>query len=53
MNWTLIIYVLGCVGPDCIIPDFEVREYATEAECSVALDAWQASNENHIAILNG
>jgi len=53
MTWTLILYITGCVGPDCTIPDFGLVEYENEQACHEAmtttLKPWLEADKNHTA----
>ena len=31
--FTLLYWIAGCVGPDCEIPDYEVRHFDTLEQC--------------------
>ena len=40
MEWLLLFWIQECVGLKCPIPDFEMREFATEPECNTELEFW-------------
>lgn len=43
--YTFIFYIMGCVGPTCEIPAYEVKYFESEKACEVAESAWKASDE--------
>ena len=43
--YTFIFYIMGCVGPTCDIPAYEVYYFESEKTCEAALSAWKASDE--------
>lgn len=48
--YTLIFWILGCAGPECEIPAYEVLYVKSEEMCKIAEKAWEASNELHRGI---
>lgn len=44
IKYTFLFYIMGCVGPTCDIPAYEVKYFESEKACKVALSAWSASD---------
>lgn len=39
MTYTLFLWITGCVGLSCPIPDYEEQTFVSEVECNKALTA--------------
>ena len=37
MKWWLLVWIIGCSGEDCQIPEYEYKQYETEELCWAAL----------------
>jgi len=50
MTYTLLLWITGCVGSDCMIPGYEVKAFDTLEECEVAANAWQGLDDKYVGM---
>lgn len=48
--YTFIFWIVGCVGPTCEIPAYEVRYIESQEICETTELAWEVSSELHRGI---
>ena len=50
LMYTLIIWITGCVGTDCVIPAYEARPFNDLALCEEILEVWREIDEDNAGV---
>ena len=47
MSWVLLMWVFGCEGIHCPVPEPTIMYFETENECFAALNAWHWADKKN------